>query len=223
MLGVVFFVTVVAVLTGHYLLVGRPRRIAGESATGPRALPLRDLVSRLPAGVFLQPTFTWGQVRPGGDVEIGVHPLLLSLVGPDPELEIRSAGEHVNKGDPLMTVGSGERQLVVRSPIAGSITAAKPTPAGDAGWRRVRASRSDWTYLIQPEDLSGEVPTWMIGQAAVDWTRTQYGRIRDHLLERSADVDTGLALADGGELPVGALSQLDAADWAAFQDEFLSA
>ncbi|MCK5482717.1 MAG: hypothetical protein KAJ13_03410 [Gemmatimonadetes bacterium] len=109
MLGVVFFVSVVAVLTGHYLLVERPRRIAGESVMGPRALPLRDLVSRLPAGVFLQPTFTWGQVRPGGDVEIGVHPLLLSLVGPDPELEIRSAGEHVNKGDPLMTVGSGER------------------------------------------------------------------------------------------------------------------
>jgi hypothetical protein len=62
----------------------------------------------------------------------------------------------------------------------------------------------------------------MIGQTAVDWTRSQYGRIRDHLLERSADPHTGLALADGGELPVGALKQLDAAEWSDFQDEFLS-
>jgi hypothetical protein len=63
----------------------------------------------------------------------------------------------------------------------------------------------------------------MLGKPAVDWSRAQYGRIRDHLLERTADPATGLALADGGELPVGALNQLDAAAWADFEDEFLSA
>lgn len=222
MLAAVLFVIVVALLTGHYLLVERPRRVAGDSAIGPRGLPLRDVVSRLPAGVFLQPTFTWGRVRSDGDVEMGVHPLLLSLAGPDPELEIRRPGEHIAKGDPLVAVGSGDRRLVVRSPIAGSVTAAHAVPSGDASWRGARARLSDCTCLIRPDDLSGEVPTWMIGQTAVDWTRAQYGRIRDHLLERSADPHTGLALADGGELPVGALKQLDAAEWSDFQDEFLS-
>lgn len=218
MLAAVFFVLVVALLTGHYLLVERPRRLASESRGAPVAIPLPELVNRMPAGVFLQPTFTWGQVRPTGDVELGVHPMLLSLLGPDADVEMRSAGEHVFKGDPLMTVGSGERRLVVRSPVAGSITMANATPSDDAGWQ----GRSRRTCLIAPEHLSDEVPTWMLGNAAVEWSRAQYGRIRDHLLSRSADPRTGLALADGGELPVGALNQLDAAAWVEFESEFLN-
>jgi hypothetical protein len=145
--------------------------------------------------------------------------MLLSLLGSNPQVEMPSAGEHVEKGGPLMTVGSGERHLVVRSPIAGSISMANATPPIDTGWQ----SRSGRTCLIQPERLYEEVPTWMIGKTAVDWSRAQYGRIRDHLIERSADPQTGLALADGGELPIGALNQLSAADWADFEDEFLSA
>ncbi|MDP2469766.1 MAG: hypothetical protein Q8W46_02820 [Candidatus Palauibacterales bacterium] len=219
MLGAVFFVIVVASLTGHYLLVERPRRIVAESAGTPRALPLRDLVGRLPAGVFLQPTFTWGQVQQSGDVELGVHPLLLSLVGPDPVLEMRRPGELVGKGDPLMTIGSGTNRLTVRSPLAGSVMSADRTPQAPGSW----VSRSDLTCVIHPDDLSTEVPTWLIGKAAVDWSRAQYGRIRDHLLARSADPQTGLALADGGELPVGALNQLDRSGWTEFEEEFLSA
>ena len=103
MLAAVFFVIVLALLTGHYFLVERPRRLSDASAAGPLALPLRELITRLPAGIFLQPTFTWGQVRSGGDVEIGVHPMLLSLLGPNPQVEMPSAGEHVEKGEPLMT------------------------------------------------------------------------------------------------------------------------
>jgi hypothetical protein len=219
MLAAVFFVIVVALLTGHYFLVDRPRRLTDASAVTPRPLPLRELVNRMPAGVFLQPTFTWGQVQTDGDVELGVHPMLLSLIGPDPELEMRSAGEHVDRGDPLMTVGSGDRRMVVRSPIAGSIMAANRKPVDSSGWQ----SRSDRTCLLQPDHLSDDVPTWMLGEKAVDWSRAQYGRIRDHLLERAADPQTGLALADGGELPVGALNQLDEAAWADFEDKFLSA
>jgi hypothetical protein len=219
MLATVFLVIVVTLLTGHYFLVERPRRLAAESANRPQALPLRQLVNRVPAGVFLQPTFTWGQVRSGGDVEIGVHPMLLSLLGPNLQMETRSAGEHVDKGDPLMTVGDGERHLVVRSPVAGSISMANAAPPVETEWQ----SQSDRTCVIQPESLSDEVPTWMLGQSAVDWSREQYGRIRDHLLARSADPQTGLALADGGELPVGALNQLDATEWADFEEEFLNA
>ncbi len=219
MLAAVFFLLVVALLTGHYFLIERPRRIAAESSAPLSALPVRELINGVPAGVFLQPTFTWGQVRSGGDVEVGVHPMLLSLLGPDAELEMRRAGERVRKGEPLMTIGNGERRLVVRSPISGSISMANATPSGATGWQ----IRSDRTCLIEPENLSVEVPTWMLGKPAVDWSRAQYGRIRDHLLETTADPATGLALADGGELPVGALNQLDAAAWADFEDEFLSA
>ncbi|NNK47476.1 MAG: hypothetical protein HKP01_01240, partial [Gemmatimonadetes bacterium] len=54
MLAAVFFVLVVALLTGHYFLIERPRRIAAESSAPLRALPVRELINRVPAGVFLQ-------------------------------------------------------------------------------------------------------------------------------------------------------------------------
>ena len=217
MLGAVFFVTVVLLLTGHYYFVERPRRIAGGETVGPPAVPLRDLVSRLPAGVFLQPGFTWATVRSSGDLQVGVHPLLLSLIGNDPDVRMRGAGEHVDKGDPLVTLRSGERELVVRSPIAGRIKAARARPPGDTAWQ----AHGDGTCVIRPAGLSAELPTWMIGEAATDWSRTQYGRIRDFLLSRTADPEAGLALADGGELPIGVLGQVEDADWTEFEETFL--
>ena len=143
--------------------------------------------------------------------------MLLSLLGPNLEMKTRSAGEHVDKGDPLITVGNRERHLVVRSPIAGSISTANVPPPVETEWQ----SRSDRTCVIHPDSLSDEVPSWMLGPAAIDWSREQYGRIRDHLLARSADPQTGLALADGGELPVGALIQLNEDDWTDFEEVFL--
>lgn len=218
MLAAVFFMLVVAVLTGHYFLVERPRRLALETSAAALPIPLRDLVNRVPGGLFLQPTFTWSRIHPDGALEVGVHPMLLSLVGPECELETRSTGTHVDPGDPLITVSSEERRLVVRSPVAGTVSMANASPADPTGWQ----GRADRTCLIQPDRLAASVPTWMLGQAAVDWSQTQYGRIRDHLLESSADPRTGLALADGGELPVGALKQLDPAGWADFEARFLA-
>jgi len=218
MLGAVFFVIVVVLLIGHYVLVERPRRVAGADARGPLAMPLRDLVTRLPAGVFLQPGFTWAQVRSSGDVQVGVHPLLLSLIGNRPDVEMRGPGEHVNKGDPLVTLRSGERRLVVRSPVAGRVTASGASAPQDTVWQ----ARSEKTCVIRPEDLPAELPSWMIGKAAADWSRVQYGRIRDYLMSRSVDPQTGLALADGGELPIGVLAQVAEADWADFEARFLA-
>ena len=218
MLGAVFFVVVVVLLSGHYVLVERPRRVAGANARGPLAMPLRDLVARLPAGVFLQPGFTWAQVRSSGDVHVGVHPMLLSLIGHDPDVEMRAAGEHVDKGDPLVTLRSGERQLVVRSPVAGRITASGGRAPQDTVWQ----ARSEKTCVIRPEGLSDELPGWLIGKAAADWSRAQYGQIRDYLMSRSADPEAGLALADGGELPIGVLAQVDDSDWADFERMFLT-
>lgn len=218
MLGVAFALIVVTLLAGHHFMVERPRRLARQATTGPRPVPVRDVVSRLPAGVFLQPTFTWSQVRTGGDVEIGVHPMLLSLVGPSRSLETRGAGEHVSRGDPLFTLEEAGRELTVRSPIAGRVIAANATPPSGTTWQAM----SDRTCLLEPDDLQSEIPAWMVGESAVDWSRTQYARIRDHLLARAAHPDTGLALADGGELPEGALAVMDPEDWIAFEGEFLT-
>jgi glycine cleavage system H lipoate-binding protein len=223
MLGAVFFTTVVIVLTGHYVLVERPRRIAREASQGPRALPVRELIPRLPSGVFLQPTFTWSHVRSNGDVELGVHPLLYGLVGPGATVEFAHTEEEVEKGDVLLKIRLGDRSLSVRSPIGGRLVASNKRVSTEPAWRGIGPRDGNWVCVVRPERLAEEVPGWMIADNARDWTRKQYGTIRDFMMTSSGTEHAPVALADGGELPLGALDEIDSGAWAEFENVFLSA
>jgi hypothetical protein len=50
----------------------------------------------------------------------------------------------------------------------------------------------------------------------------RYERIREHLQHHAIQGSAGIALADGGQVPVGALRELDSAAWGAFEATFLT-
>ena len=220
MLAAAFFVTVIVALAAYHVLIEQPRRAALRARTGPA--PLDDVVGPLPGGVFLQNGFTWSRVVPDGAVEIGVHPMLVGLIGGEPEMLLHEPGNRVERGAPFLEIGEGDRALHLRAPVSGRITARNLYPNTHGGWENVRGSDEAWLYRIAPDDLARDVPSWMIGTQAADWTRDRYERIREHLQHAVADGDTGLALADGGEVPVGALSELDPDAWTTFEDTFLT-
>jgi len=225
MLAAAFFVTVVVALAAYHVLIERPRRVASRelqrrAPAGPARL--EDVVGPVPGGVFLQNGFTWSRVVPGGAVEVGVHPMLSGLVGANPEMLLDDPGIRVERGEPFMSIGDGDRELRVRAPVTGRITARNHYPRTDAGWEGMPGSDEAWLYRVDPDDLARDVPSWMIGTQAADWTRNRYERIREHLQHAVADGDTGLALADGGEVPFGALRELDPEAWLTFQDTFLT-
>ncbi len=224
MLAAAFFVTVCVALAAHHVLIERPRRAASreiERRTRPGPARLEDVMGALPGGVFLQNGFTWSRVTPDGAVEVGVHPMLIGLVGRDPELDLEIPGTRVERGHPFVRLGVGDRALSVRAPLSGRITARNRWPRRDATWEGTRVRDGSWLYRIEPDDLAREVPTWMIGDRAADWTRNRYERIREHLQHAVADGTTGLALADGGEVPFGALHELPAEAWESFETKFL--
>ena len=221
MLAAVFFVTVIAVLGVTYVLMERPR--AKAAAGHPRPLSLADVVGLQPAGVFLQPTFTWSRVMPNGNVEIGIHPLLLALVGEKPSLNLRASGEHLQTGEYLAGVGTDGRALAIRSPISGRIVVSNDRADTTAGWLGAWDNRGNWVYRVEPDDLASSVPGWLVAERAAEWTRHEYGRIRDHLLRANTAAETGVALADGGEIPYGVLDQLSPEAWQQFEESFLRA
>lgn len=221
MLGAAFFVTVLAVLTAHYFFVERPRRIAGKAHSFPRPLPLRELIDRQPVGVFLQPTFTWAHVRADGDVELGLHPLLLSLAGERPIVECLLEGDRVEKGGNLMALRVDGHALSIRSPLSGKLLVASGKRPLVPDWTAADERSREWSFLLRPNDLAMEVAGWMVGRTAIDWTLNQYGQIRDYLLARSMPAGE-VALADGGELPVGALAQLSGDHLQEFETLFLT-
>lgn len=222
MLAVLFAAIVISGITVHYLLVLRPRqRAAAAEAQLAGPVPLSQAMGELPGGIFLQPTYTWSRISPEGELMVGVHPLLLSLVGSPFQLDLPESGTRVRKGDPLVWIGKDDRCLAVRSPVSGRILEVKGRVNGDSSWDRLNRRDGGWLFRVEADDVEDEVPTWMIGDRALQWTREKYSAIRDHLQHARVEQQLGFAMADGGELPVGILAEFDQAEWLAFQTAFL--
>jgi glycine cleavage system H lipoate-binding protein len=223
MLAVILALMIVIVLTAHYVLVERPRRRAARAdPLAHRPAPLWKTMGRFPRGLFLQPTFTWCRIDPSGELEIGVHPLLTGLAGPDGRLRLLSDGTRVGKGAPLARLSVEDRSLTIRSPVAGWIRKANDYVALGTSWTGTAGEHRSWLYRIEPDALGEEVPNWMIGQRALEWTKERYGEVRAHLLMAGSAHEPSPMMADGGDLPVGILADLDPDEWETFQELFLA-
>lgn len=223
MVAVLVVVTVGALIALDYFVL-RKRREAqrAEDIAVPGFGPMSEAMRRLPAGVFVQPTYTWARIREDGDVLLGVHPMLLGLVGAPFEVDLRPNGERVAAGDPLTRVGRSGHRLTIRSPLTGQIAEVNHRITGDASWESPAADNGSWLYRIRPAEVNALVDASMIGERALAWTREQYGRLRAFLLQATASREIGVALPDGGEIPVGILSGMSDDVWEAVQREFLS-
>ncbi|UCF20629.1 MAG: hypothetical protein JSU87_04240 [Gemmatimonadota bacterium] len=220
MLTIVFVATIVTLIVAHHFLIARPgeRRAAIEMATSGLG-PLSALMRPLPDDVSLQPTFTWARVDPRGQFQIGVHPMLLGLIGEHYHLDVLRKGR-VTEGEPLIRVGMKDRHFTLRSPVTGTVQRIRqrfrrvgtPEPPGAAG--------RQWLCRVEPDESSGKAAEWLTGERALEWTRRQYAAIREHLLRLADERQVGLALADGGEVPRGILGQLDSDEWRTIQAAF---
>ena len=226
MVAVLVVLTFVVLVALDYFVFSK-RYPAGASNQRPARAAVRPLSAAtqpVPFGVFLQPSFTWSRLSDSGDVDVGVHPLLAELVGTPLELELRDPGERIAKGEPLLRIGQGGRHLTVRSPITGRVAEVKAlTPAREtAGEGHGVGSYAAALYRVRPERLADEIATWLTGEEAVAWTRRRYADLRGYLLGAVADRHLGAVMADGGELPVGILREMDERVWAGV-DELLLA
>jgi glycine cleavage system H lipoate-binding protein len=185
-------------------------------------LPPLAAHERVPAGVFLQPTYTWSRVGESGAVYLGVHPTLLGIVGPCCEIELRAPGERVAMGEALVRIGRAGRRLTVRSPIAGRVERVNRHAGGEPGRRTVEGGNPPWLYLLRPESAAGAGSGWLSGEAALEWTRRRYDQLREYLQSADRAGHLGVVMADGGELPAGILGEMDEGVWAGLEDRFLS-
>lgn len=220
LLVVLTFVVLVAL--DHFVLSKRYPELTAKEPARPNLLALSAAWQPVPAGVFLQPTYTWGRIGETGEVYLGLHPMLLGLVGAPWDLALRGQGEHVAKGEPLVRIGRGGRHLTVRSPIAGRVDKVNHQAISESLWRGAEGHDGSWLYRLLPERLADEAATWLAGEAAAEWTRRRYDDLRAYLHGAVTDRHLGVVMADGGELPVGILGEMDEGVWAGLEARFLA-
>ncbi len=214
---------VVFIALDYFVFSKQPAEAASTAVASPAARqPLPAVAQGMPGGIFLQPTFTWSRFGSSGEVYLGVHPMLVGMVGEACEYELRSAGEMVEKGEPLLRLVQGGRHLTVRSPIAGKVEHVNRSSTGETRWRDLESNDGGWLYRIRAERAAEEVPAWMVGERAADWTRRRYNELRAYLHDTLADGHLGFTMADGGDLPVGVLEDMDESVWTGLEDRFLT-
>jgi glycine cleavage system H lipoate-binding protein len=218
MLTALFLSSIAVALLLHYFLVERPRmksRLMEPSL--PQPLPLLEALEALPDGPYLQPaTFTWARILPEGHILLGLHPMLVSLVGSPYRLEVIPEGWLLAKGKPLVGILRGGRRLQLLSPVSGRIAEVNPNACMERGWSRPRNGEECWVYRIEPDNLLWDLPTWVSGKEASQWVQGRYQDIRRFVLKHGADAGVQ------EHLPVGILARRQADAWGAFQGRFLA-
>jgi glycine cleavage system H lipoate-binding protein len=206
----------------HFVLSRRRLGEATIAPTRPELMTLSATQRPLPAGLFLQPTYTWSRLGASGEVYLGVHPMLLGLVGVPCEFDLRDPGEHLAKGQPLVRIGRAGRHLTVRSPLGGRVEQVNHRLTADALWRGVEEDGGSWLYRLQPERVAEEMGTWLAGEEAAEWTRRRYDDLRAFLHGTATAGVVGTVMADGGDLPAGILDEMGQGVWAGLEDRFLA-
>jgi len=218
---VVIFVAlfIIAMLAlDYYVIRPRQQEKQAEEMTIGELLPLSRMLRNIPAGVFLQSAFTWTKLQDDGTLKVGIHPLILGLIGPPYEVDLLQSKEVVQHEDPLLRVRKNGRTMTLKSPVEGEILDYNQALVGETDWEHLNMS---WLYKIRPKNVTAEMKTWQYSEDAGEWMDERYRQVKSFLFEKAAPTEAGVTLADGGDVPMGILSELDDETWNEFQQKFI--
>lgn len=159
-----------------------------------RALGLHDVngVTVRP-GVRYAPGHTWLLQRSGGTVEVGIDDLALRLLPAVTAVDAGRTGARVKRGEPIVTLWGGGRQLAVRAPFDARIAGVNAAVVRDPSLVRSDGYGKGWLVALEPANeewtslpADGAADGWMAAEA-LRWNQQ---------IEQAL----GIAAADGGEL-----------------------
>jgi len=199
----VIFTIIVGLTVDHFLHRKKQNEIPQPERA--KSLSLSEIIQMLPKEVFLQPTFTWSKILDTGNLMLGIHPVILELTGEPTIVETLQPGDHVKKGETFITLHKDYKQLHLKTPVTGKIIAVNPDFYDATGADLGRT----WLYAIKPEYVSSEIPQWFVAEKSHEWLKEKFQQIKNFFIQKKPQKEMGLTMADGGELPIGVLSEFD--------------
>lgn len=184
----------------------------------PSRLSLSKILNTMPSGVFLQPGFTWCKILDSGQLILGIHPLIIGLIGKPDKIDLSQEGQQVGKGELLLTIYKNGLLLRLKSPVRGEIRSVNPQFSLENSWESLGCQ---WLYVVEPVNLSEEVGNWFVSEKSHFWLNEKYQEIKAFLMQKLSNTDLGVTMADGGDLPVGVLAISEKEIWAEFEERFL--
>jgi glycine cleavage system H lipoate-binding protein len=210
-------ITLLLIIAVDFFIKKRKKASVAAEASE-RTFSLSQIFNMLPAGVFLQPSFTWSKVMDTGNIMVGIHPVLFGLIGKIDKVEMQEGGAKIKKGEPILKLHSNSKSISVKSPVDGEILMVNPEFEKTGDWQNLD---DNWLYGVHPENISADIPNWYIADKAKNLLQEKFQKIRDFIIQNQPQTALGTTMPDGGDLPVGILSTFDSKLWAKFESEFI--
>lgn len=219
MAAIYVIATILAFLGIDLIIHGPIARIRAHASMNISAKAQLSLL-RLPEDVFFARSHTWLSLSPSGKVRLGVDDFIANLFEKAEVTLVKSSGNHVEVGEPVLVLSKHGRALTVRAPISGEIVSINEKLEGQKGLKRAGQFSDGWAYTIQPGEPA-QLRRLMPGGESRSWMSNETGRLRDFFTNAISNGMLSPVLQDGGVPARGALLTLDAEDWKRFEQLFL--
>lgn len=227
MVAILILITIITCLTVDYFAERAALRRAARNGVPmperPVSVRMPEDLTRVPAGVFVGPGHSWLELEPAGTVRVGVDRVPLSLLGGVETIEAVPVGTTVHSGDRLAMLRQGEREIELKSPVDGTVTAVNPIAAVHPARVGQDPFGNGWLVSLAPRELGATLRRLFVAEEARAFLREEMAHLRDFLVGLSLAGRGSLATAtlpDGG-LPVDGLAgRLSADEWRELTERF---
>jgi glycine cleavage system H lipoate-binding protein len=182
----------------------------------------------VPADSFISKGHTWAELLGNGLVKIGIDEFVLKSVGKFIVTKISKPGTLIKKGDPVIEVKLGEKILILRSPIDGTINYINDNLIGK---NISDPYGEDWGAILSPANFDKNAASLQANENVVEWMKSEFLKLKsylkDNVVQHCLLPDNhaqlaGATMFDGGKIVEGAVSQLNQESIKKFEDEFLT-
>lgn len=224
-LTIIIFITIDYLVyrkRGTALLQVARKTAETESPNNFIPIPIKDEDMLIPRGVFLHPNHTWALILQSGKVKVGIDSFISKIVGTIDRVSLPAIGSDAKKGEPIFSINSKGRVLSFASPINGNIVSINDELEKNPALLN-EPYRNGWSVVIEPKNLSSDIPKLKIAEDAASFVKTELKRFKEFLIGVANGNTLGLqTLQDGGLPAANVLSLLDGEKWKLFQKEFLN-
>ncbi len=191
-----------------------PKARAALSKT--HTIPLRGI--QLAADVLVSPTHSWVRSMGNRVARIGADDFLQRVLGPVDCLELPPVGARVRRGDTLVRLRQGQRELAMLSPVNGIVRRSHQSLIANPSLINGSPFDDGWLVELNVSDATQPVPGLRSLAEVIPWMR---GHI-DRLVALSQPELGAAVWADGGQLAPDLARRLDAVSWDLVKNELFS-
>ncbi|MEZ5001081.1 MAG: glycine cleavage system protein H [Bacteroidales bacterium] len=209
---------------GSYYFLTRSTVADTDSEYNDKVRFIEESKLEAPRGLYYDKTHTWAFMERDGQVKIGIDDFIQKITGPVTRVLIKNPGEVLKKGEKALTIIQKGKQMVIYSPVSGTITGINELLLIDSAAINRSPFNEGWVYEVEPENWSREIQQMNLSGWYRMWLKSELSRFKDFLakvISLDGRNDLQPVMQDGGEVTEHVLENLDPRIWEEFQTSFL--